>query len=234
MKKLITAILILCGVAGSAMAAGGAEQHAELPKQGDPAAGEGKVAVCTACHGQGGVSTSPQFPKLAGQHESYLYKQLVDVQSGDRVITTMTGLLNGMSEQDLLDIAAYYASQEQSYARVTGEDDTAINETIELGEQLFYGGNPETGVPACAACHSPTGMGNQMAGYPVLSGQHADYTAKQLYAYQAGYLQEDGSEVSEDARVNGPNEIMRDIAFNLKEHEIEALANYIQGLRPRQ
>lgn len=251
MKKLITAVLILCGVVGSAAAAGGGSVEVKLPKTGDPAAGEGKVAVCMACHGPGGASTTPTFPKLAGQHEGYLFKQMVDVQSGERIVASMVGILDGLTEDDLLDIAAYYADQPANYGRVVNpnplnademtEDEfaaaeqAAINKVIELGEKLYYGGNPDTGVPACAACHSPSGSGNQLAGYPLLGGQHADYTSKQLYAFQDGYLYEAGQPMTESARVNdGDAMTMRSISFKLKEHEIEALANYIQGLRPRQ
>lgn len=251
MKKLITAVLILCGVVGYAAAAGGDAPPANLPKMGDPVAGEGKVAVCAACHGPGGASTTPAFPKLAGQHEGYLYQQMVDVQNGDRIVASMVGILDGLTDQDLQDIAAYYAAQPISYGRVVNPnpvntdglteeevasaEQAALNKVIELGEKLYYGGNPDTGVPACAACHSPSGLGNKMAGYPQLGGQHADYTAKQLYAFQAGYLYERGQAMSEDMRVNdGDTMIMRTTAFKLKEHEIEALANYIQGLRPRQ
>ncbi|WP_119396179.1 c-type cytochrome [Salinibius halmophilus] len=253
MKKLITAVLILCGVVGSAAAAGGNAPPVTLPKKGDPVAGESKVAVCMACHGPGGASATPTFPKLAGQHESYLYKQMVDVQNGDRVVASMVGILDGLTDQDLLDIAAYYADQPVSYGRVVNpnpapanagelsEEELAaieqaeLNKVIELGEKLYYGGNPDTGVPACAACHSPSGSGNKLAGYPQLGGQHATYTAKQLYAFQAGYLYEGDKPSSENERINdGDSMIMRSIAFALKEHEIEALANYIQGLRPRQ
>ncbi|MEX2365392.1 MAG: c-type cytochrome, partial [Pseudohongiellaceae bacterium] len=176
---------------------------------------------CAACHGADGNSAAASFPKLAGQHESYLLKQLIDIKSGDRVIPQMTGLLDGFNEEQMADISAFYASQEKTVG-------TADPDLVALGEQLYRGGNMETGVPSCAGCHSPTGAGNGPAAYPMLSGQHADYIESQLYKFQRGYR---ASEPSDEARTNdGESRVMRTTAFRLKDFEIEALASYINGL----
>ena len=210
MKKLIVGLVMLAGFTGLALA-----------EEGDAARGENLVQQCAACHGAGGASTTASFPKLAGQSENYLLKQLHDIQSGARVVTQMAGQLDNLNDGDLADIAAYYAEQEKTVG-------TADPELVELGEQLYRGGNPETGVPSCAGCHSPTGAGNDPAGFPMLSGQHADYIASQLHKFQAGYRAE---EPSDDARTNdGESMMMRTTAFRLKDFEIEALASYINGL----
>lgn len=190
--------------------------------QGNAEAGAQKVATCAACHGADGNSQVASFPKLAAQGQGYLFKQMLDVQEGRRIITEMTGMLDAMSEQDLWDIAAFY--NEQSLVISQADVDLAA-----AGERLFRGGNGDTGVPSCAGCHSPTGKGNDLALYPMLSGQHADYIAGQLRKFQLGYRHE--GEPTNDVRVNdGDAMIMRSIAFRLREHEIEALAQYISGL----
>jgi cytochrome c553 len=179
--------------------------------QGDAAAGEGKVALCASCHGTGGVSQIPQNPNLAGQNAGYLVKQLEDYQSGARTDLTMTAMVATLSEQDILDIAAYYASLS---VEVTGADPAAL----ELGETLYRAGNKDIAVAACSACHSPTGQGNGPAGFPSVSGQHAAYTLKQLKDFRAG------------TRANDLNGMMRTTVERLTDTELEALANYLAGL----
>jgi cytochrome c553 len=209
MKKLIVGLALLASISGYAVAQGNAED------------GEQYTASCAGCHGADGNSAAASFPKLAGQNENYLFKQLMDVKEGDRIITQMTGQLDDLNEQQLEDIAAYYASQ----TKTVGNADPDL---VALGEQLYRGGNPETGVPSCAGCHSPTGSGNGPAGYPMLSGQHADYIASQLYKFQRGYRV---TEPTNDARTNdGESKVVRSTAFRLKDFEIEALASYINGL----
>ncbi|MEP4547231.1 MAG: c-type cytochrome [Saccharospirillum sp.] len=209
MKKLIVGLAMLAGISGFAMAEGNAED------------GEQYTESCAACHGADGNSAAASFPKLAGQGEAYLLKQLIDVQNGDRVITQMSGQLDGFDEDQLADIAAYYASQNKTVGN-------ANPDLVALGEQLYRGGNPETGVPSCAGCHSPTGAGNAPAGYPMLSGQHAAYIESQLYKFQRGYR---ATEPSNEVRTNdGESRVMRSTAFRLKDFEIEALASYINGL----
>ena len=179
---------------------------------GYPDKGQDKVAVCSACHGADGNSVVGLWPSLAGQNEKYLTKQLRLVKSGDRVIASMTGLLDNLEDSDLEDIAAYYASQKNT----VGQTDES---KVELGRKLYYAGNLEKGVPACSACHSPRGLGNAPAAYPLLSGQQPEYVAKALKDYRSG------------ARVNeDPSKIMAAIAYKLDDEEIEALSSFVHGL----
>jgi cytochrome c553 len=184
---------------------------------GDPVLGEAQTAVCAACHGADGNSAVPTFPKLAGQGEKYLLKQLMDVRDGARPIPSMVGQLDGKSDQDLADIAAFYAGQ----VSTGGQTDP---ELAELGAAIYRGGIPERSVPACSSCHSPTGKGNAPAGFPALAGQHAEYIASQLIAYRKGYEDETGRTNDGDTRV------MRTIAFGLSDKEIEAVSSYASGL----
>ena len=200
MNKLLVSLLLTLGITGFAQAAG------------DAAAGQGKVAMCGACHGADGNSMAPSFPKLAGQGERYLLKQLHDIKGGARVVVPMTGMLTAMSEQDLEDIAAYFSAQNMS----VGEADPAL---VARGEELFRGGKLEQGMPACTGCHSPNGAGNDAAGFPQLGGQHADYIALQLTNFREGVRTNDGD-----------TKIMRSIAEKLSNKDIAALSSYIQGL----
>lgn len=180
--------------------------------EGDAAAGQTQTVMCGACHGVDGNSLMGTFPKLAGQNAKYLVKQMKDIMSGARPVPTMAGQLDGKTDQDLADIAAYYASQKASL----GE---AKKELITVGERLYRAGDKSIGAAACTACHSPTGSGNAAAGYPALSGQHPEYTAAQLIAFRDGQRTNDG-----DAK------IMRNVTHRLNNGEIEALASYIAGL----
>ena len=184
---------------------------------GDAAAGKANTTVCAACHGPDGNSAVPTFPKLAGQGEKYLLKQLKDIRDGHRSIPTMAGQLDGKSDQELADMAAFYASQTST----GGQTDP---ELLAMGESIYRSGIPERNVAACTACHSPSGRGNAPAGFPALGGQHAEYIAAQLEAYRKG--QED-----ETGRVNdGDTRIMRTTAFGLSDLEIRAVASYAAGL----
>jgi len=189
---------------------------------GDAAAGESKVAMCAGCHGSDGNSMVASFPKLAGIGEKYMTQQLRMVKSGERVIVEMTGILNGSSDQDLQDMAAYYNSKTR---QTSGAQDITLvgisnpEEALDYGENVYRGGNMKTGVAACTGCHSPSGNGNGPAGYPGLGGQHAAYIEKQLLAYRRG------------ERASGGNAIiMQGVAANLSDKEIKAVANYISGL----
>ena len=208
MKKLIVSLLLTVGISGIAHAAG------EAVQPGDAKAGQAKAAVCGACHGPDGNSMAPNFPKLAGQGERYLTKQLHDIKSGKRTVLEMTGLLTNLSDQDLADIAAYFASQKGS----VGAADPKI---VARGEALFRGGNLEKGLPACTGCHSPNGAGNAAAGFPHLGGQHAQYIAKQLTDFRK---EEAGRSNDGDAMT------MRTIARKLSDEDIAAVSSYIQGL----
>jgi len=200
MNKLLVSLLLTLGVAGFAQAAG------------DAAAGQAKTAVCGACHSPDGNSMVPNFPKLAGQGERYLLKQLKDIKGGNRQVVEMTGLLANFDDQDLADIAAYFAKQKGS----VGQADPKL---VERGEAIFRGGKLAEGMPACTGCHSPNGAGNNQAGFPLLGGQHAKYTATQLTNFREGVRQNDGDTM-----------IMRSIAAKLSNKDIEAVASYMQGL----
>jgi cytochrome c553 len=209
MKKwfAVVATLILTGLTGLASAAG------------DPAAGQQKAAACTACHGADGNSANGEWPKLAGQHPSYTVKQLQNFKAQlepnpqvVRVNEIMKGMAAPLSEQDMEDLAAYFANQAISPG-------SADPELLETGQALYQGGNLNTGVPACTGCHGPTGRGNPAAGFPSLHAQHAQYTETQLKAFRS--MQ----------RANDPGKMMRNIASRMTDKEIQAVASYIQGLR---
>ena len=189
---------------------------------GDAGAGKNKVMACAGCHGASGASPAANFPNLAGLGEKYLLKQLGDMQSGRRTVAEMSGLLNGMSAQDLADIAAYFAAQPRQWA---GAKDDA--KALDLGAKVYRSGNLDTGVAACTGCHSPVGNGNAPAGYPALGGQHADYLAKQLRAFRDGAH----DPAWPGARSNDENAIMRGVAAHMTNQEIEAVANFIAGLK---
>jgi cytochrome c553 len=200
MKK----ILLIATVAGFAL-------QGTAVTAGDAEAGKAKAAMCAACHGMDGNSAATNFPKLAGQHADYTAKQLMDFKSGDRQDATMNGMAAALSEQDMADLGAFYASQKLSVG-------TAAEDKVELGETIYRAGNAASGVAACGACHGPNGNGNPMARFPGLSGQHADYTVAQLKNFRAG------------ARANDAGSMMRGVAKKMTDAEIEAVAQYIQGL----
>lgn len=186
--------------------------------RGDAAAGQAKAVTCGACHGADGNSVVPNFPKLAGLGEKYLLKQMQDIRSGLRPVAAMAGQVDNMSDQDLADIAAFYDSQSRS-------PEMADAELVELGRKIYLSGIMERKVAACSGCHSPTGKGNGPAGFPGLSGQHADYIAAQLKMFRKGYEDPAG-------RVNdGDSKIMRTTAFELSDLEIQAVASYASGLK---
>ena len=181
---------------------------------GDADAGQTKAAVCVACHGVDGNSIVPNWPKIAGQHASYLERQLALVKSGNRLVPEMSGIVISLSDQDMADISAYFASQTTS----AGLTDEALRAS---GELLYRGGNAETDIPACMSCHGPAGEGNPLAGYPSLAGQHAVYSAKMLTGFRAGTTW--GADDSS-------SKIMTDVAKRLTDEEIKAVSSYVQGL----
>lgn len=195
--------LALAGAAfsGPAKAAGSAE------------AGQAKAVTCSACHGMDGNSLNPEWPSLAGQHESYLVKSLQSFKSGARQNVLMSGMALPLTDEDMVDLAAYFAAQKPLGG-------VADPELVSTGERLYRGGNKETGVPACLACHGPTGLGNPAAGWPAIAGQHASYSAAQLVAYRA-----------KQRATDGDTQMMRNVSAMLSDDEIKAVASYIQGLR---
>jgi cytochrome c553 len=200
-RLLAVSLITASVVAGPVLAAG------------EVAAGQTKSAVCAACHGADGNSPNPIWPKLAGQHSSYLYKQIMDFKSGARQNELMAPMAAPLSDQDAADLAAYFSAQKQTPG-------TAAADMVAPGEAIFRGGNMATGVPACAGCHGPTGAGNPQAKFPRISGQHADYVAKALQDYRSG------------SRSNDVNAMMRGVTAHMTDSEIEAVAQYVQGLRP--
>jgi cytochrome c553 len=178
---------------------------------GDVAAGKQKSAACAACHGADGNSTNPDWPKLAGQNENYIAKQLMDFKEGRRVNALMSGPVAALSKQDMEDLAAYFASQ-------TGTPNSAEATQLELGELIYRGGNMETGVAACMGCHSPAGAGNPAAAFPMLSGQHSKYTSTQLRHFR------------DNVRANDKASMMRTVARKMTVEEIEAVSQYMAGL----
>ncbi len=180
--------------------------------QGDPQAGQSKATTCIACHGPDGNSFNPLWPKLAGQHANFLVAQLKAFKSGARNNPLMTPMVAPLSEQDMLDLAAFFSAQ-------TLKPGEGKAEQLEAGSRLYRGGNIATGVVACAGCHGPSGSGNPAAGFPRIGGQHADYIAQALRDYRGG------------TRDNDINGMMRGVAKNLTDDEIVAVAQYLTGLQ---
>lgn len=184
------------------------------PVIGDAATGRSKASVCASCHSTDGNSPSPIWPKLAGQHASYLNKQLHDFKKGEdgpRYNPTMFGMTLVLSDQNMADLSAYYAGQKVSPG-------TTDDKFLALGQRLYRAGDTKKGISACTACHTPTGAGNGPADFPAVSGQYADYSIAQMKAFRSG------------ERHNDLNGMMRDIAKRMSDEEIEAVANYMQGL----
>ncbi|WP_286715602.1 c-type cytochrome [Thalassolituus sp. UBA2009] len=200
MKNLLISLIVSAGLMSVA--------HA-----GDAEAGKAKSATCAACHGADGNSLAPTFPKIAGQGERYLIKQIKDIRDGNRQVPAMAPFVTGLSDTDVADLAAYFSAQ----VPTTGG---AKEELVELGQRIYRAGIESKGVPACLACHGPDGKGIEAAGFPRLAGQHDAYTQAQLTAFSMNQRTNDG-----DTRM------MRDIAYRLHTTEIEAVSSYIQGLR---
>jgi len=181
---------------------------------GNASAGQAKSQVCAACHGPDGNSTVPAWPKIAGQSDLYLVKSLIEYRKGDkgnRFEPSMFAMVQNLSDQDIADLAAYFASQTMSPGTVPAS-------LVSLGEKIYRGGNLATGVPACAACHGAEGEGNNLAKFPRLSGQHPDYTLDQLKKFKAKMRKDD------------PNGIMQDISQRLSDEEMKAVSSYVSGL----
>lgn len=181
---------------------------------GSVADGQTKAAECAACHGVDGNSITAEWPSIAGQHAAYTVRQLRAYQSGERDDVLMTNFAVDLSEQDMLDLAVYYEAQ----TIIPGGADP---ELVSLGESIYRSGISGRGVVACIACHGPSGLGNPLAAYPMLQGQHATYTANTLRAYAAGSRRSDATS----------NQMMRTITALLLEDELLAVASYVQGLR---
>ena len=200
-KRVITAAALALAAATTAVEAAG-----------DPEAGQQAAATCAACHGADGNSSDPQYPKIAGLGERYLEKQLIEYKDGTRENAIMAGMVAALSEEDIANLAAYFASQSTS-------EGTAEADLVDHGQALYRGGDLDRQIAACTACHGPSGKGIPGAAFPPLAGQHSDYVAAQLMAFRSG------------TRVNDPQQMMRNIAIRLSDADIRALASYVQGLR---
>lgn len=205
MRKLLASLAFTMGAVGAA--------HADLQADADAAAGRERAQSCAACHGQNGISSMPAFPHLAGQQMSYTAKQIMDIRDGRRLVPEMAGQVDDFSDQDAWDVAAYYAQQDANIGQANPDE-----ELLARGEELYRAGDMAKGIPACAACHTPTGQGIDTAIYPALSGQFAEYTIATLQDFASG------------ERSNDPNNMMGDIASKMSDADMAAVANYIHGL----
>jgi cytochrome c553 len=192
---------------------------------GDAKAGQTKAGTCAACHNADGNSTNAMYPKLAGQHERYIWRQLKMLKSGERENPIMMGMASALTEQDMRDIGAYFATQKMLPGVA---DDTIVasgpnqgKKSYQVGERIYRGGNAKAGVPACMACHGPSGRGNPGPAYPMIGGQHASYVAAKLQFFRGGGIWgKDGNS----------NVVMSGVAHNLSDEEIQSLSTYIEGL----
>jgi cytochrome c553 len=202
----------LCVMAGLTLAVFTAEASSLV--EGSVEDGKAKALTCTACHGPEGNSVNPLWPNIAGQNAPYLQGQLKAFKAGARQDPLMTSQAMLLNDEDMADLAVYFESLPMAAQAVKDPSSVA------LGESLYRGGNLDTGVAACIACHGPSGDGNPAAQYPALRGQHADYIAKQLRDYASGVRTSDGK-----------TRVMRDIAARLSDDEVAAISSYVQGLR---
>lgn len=179
---------------------------------GNAEAGAAKSAVCQACHGANGNSVNPEWPSLAGLGADYIVEQLQNFKSGKRNNPIMMGNVLALTPEDMADIAAYFGNQVNTGLQ-------ADPSVAKAGEKLYRGGDKARGIPACMACHGPSGAGIDTAKFPPLRGQHSVYVAKQLTDYASG------------ARTSDPNGIMQTIAKRLSADDIHLISSYVQGLR---
>jgi len=173
--------------------------------------------VCAACHGADGNSPSPANPNLAGQAAQYITLQLEHFKSGVRNSAVMAGMVATLTPEDMRALGAYFAQQKPKASAAKDRN------LVLAGQKVYRGGNAATALPACSACHSPTGVGIPSR-YPRLSGQHADYTYTQLKAFKAG---ERGND-KDGTDVNG--KVMTQIATRMSDAEMQAVAQYAAGL----
>ncbi len=212
MKKITIVAALLAGLTGVVHAAGDAE------------AGKVKAASCVACHGADGNSleATPNFPNLAGQSASFLYKQMKDFKEGKRKDPTMNAMILPLDDQAMQDVAAFFAGQKLK----PGQADPAL---VDAGKAIYKGGIAEIGVPACMGCHGPAGNGNPGSGYPQLASQKSVYVEKQLKDFRTAAQSMDSTPVG---RTNDASKMMRNAVKRMSDPEIKAVAQYIQGLQP--
>lgn len=213
-NSLIAALLAVSSIAFAADA-----KPAEAVKKADPTKGGAlygsgdaarNIPACVACHGDAGNSTIAQNPKISAQIDAYLVKQLVDFKGAQRNNAVMTPIAKALSDEDAKNIAAYLSTQAAKPGAAKNKN------TIDLGKKIFRAGIADKNIPACAGCHNANGAGIP-AQFPRLAGQHQDYTDAQLKAFRSG------------ARKNSPQ--MATIAKRMSDEEIQAVADYVAGLK---
>ncbi|MDK2122476.1 c-type cytochrome [Parachitinimonas caeni] len=208
MKRSLLAAILGLMTASSALAASEA-----APAKADPAKAKAIVEkVCAACHGLDGNSAASANPSLAGQHAEYITKQLVEFKKGIRKNPIMAGQVATLTDEDMRNLGAYFASQQPKARGANNE------KLLAEGKKIYRGGNQTSGVPACMACHGPAGAGMPIQ-YPRLASQHGAYVSSQLTAFKKG------------ERANDANQMMQAIAGKMTDKEIEAVSEYISGLR---
>ena len=185
---------------------------AALAEEASVEKGQTKAVACAACHGANGNSVNPEWPSLAGLGADYISEQLHNFRAGKRVNAIMQGMAMALQEQDIPDVAAYFNSLPN-----TGLE--AEPTYWEAGQKLYRAGDATRGIPACMACHGPTGYGNGPAKFPALRGQQPQYVVKQLTEYASG------------ARGTGPNGIMQTIAKHLTPDDMRNVSTFVAGLR---
>ncbi len=213
-KAVFFALFVSFGFSASMLSvtATANEGEATAKKAADASNGQKLSATCAACHGADGNSVNPDWPKLAGQGEKYIIKQLHDFRADKRADPVMSAQAKGIkSDSDIADLAAYFSSKKTKLG--SGNPDK-----VALGEAIYRGGNLTSGVAACSGCHGPTGAGNPAAKFPKIAGQQIKYVVKQLKSFKSA------------TRNNDPGKMMRNIAIKMTDAEMEAVAEYIAGL----
>jgi cytochrome c553 len=178
----------------------------------DIEAGKAKTLVCAACHGADGNSVNPIWPRLAGQHATYIAKQLRDFKAAKRTDPTMQGMVATLQDADIDNVAAYFEAQQPAAANF----DQSL---LELGQNIYRGGITETSVAACMSCHGPAGKGNGPAAFPALKSQHPEYIVIQLQKFKS------------DTRANDTGKMMRNVANRMSDKEMKAVAAYIAAMK---
>lgn len=214
LNKLLLAALLLNVVAASHAESDHADQLEQRVGSGNIALGKQKIQSenCRECHGLYGIGLAPSAPKLAGQYADYLVKQLKNFQSGERKHTVMNSMADGLTDDDVEDIAAYFASNKTMQGDGLG--------ATQLAKDLFFKGDMARNIAPCKSCHGENGKGkfSDTGSYPVIGGQHMIYLREQLRNWRKG------------ERCNSPGGVMNIIAKSLSDAEIEALADFISGL----
>ncbi|WP_432258513.1 c-type cytochrome [Cupriavidus sp. TMH.W2] len=219
MNRIAKILGVLALAVPAAALSGLASATEQAAAKADPAKGETlftqgapdrNVPACLSCHGAAGNSAAAANPKLAAQHPEYIHKQLADFKSKARGNAIMMPMASVLTDEEMRNVGAYLAKQSLKPATAKNKD------TIEAGQKIYRGGIAAKGVPACAACHGPTGAGIP-AQYPRIGGQWADYTEAQLVAFRQG------------TRKNNP--VMTTIAAKMSDAEIKAVADYVAGVR---